>query len=190
MTFIPSVPTPRLDAAVITVGMLFNQLITFFLEEPRRLDMGEWVSRLDGVHRSFDPEDEDENETDDLPACGTVGCIAGWGLVFLRPPVDVHPQVLHALSEEIMDQAIGYNDNGYRTVGDLFVANWSNLDKESAVPRERSEFPDAGTPEQAAVVVRRIRRYMELHPEVLDREIPVAEIHARLIAKMERTSRA
>lgn len=192
MTFTPSMPTPRLDLLVVTVRELFNQLIDLFTEEPRRLDMGEWVARLDGTHRFLEPKEEPEDELGKIPSCGTVGCIAGWGLVLLRPPTQIHPQVLHSMSEDIMEEALGFAGSyGGRTAGDLFVANWGDMDDEAKIHySERPPFPAAGTPEQAAVVVRRIQRYMELHPEILDREIPVAAIHARLIAKAERTPRA
>jgi len=186
MAFVPTAPTPRLDErAPITVGHLFEQLITLFTEEPRRLNMNDWVSRLDGVHRLAHVN---ERPDDNLPACGTVGCVAGWGLVLLRPPTSVAPQELQTRAEDLMEHALGFEEDGYRTAGNLFVADWSSLDGDvKDIPHvSRPMFPAPGTPEQAAVIVRRIRAYMTQHPEILDREIDVATIHTELLATQKK----
>lgn len=49
---------------------LLNEVKRLILAEPKRYDQGTFIARRNGHSRLFDPQD--------FPACGTVGCVAGW----------------------------------------------------------------------------------------------------------------
>jgi hypothetical protein len=67
------------------------KVVNTILEEPRRLDMSDWGTKyskqalkLATTPLTEDPEQEFLEERE-MPACGTVACLAGWTLVTLMP---------------------------------------------------------------------------------------------------------
>jgi hypothetical protein len=70
---------------------LLNRVLLMIADEPARFDMEYWI-------------DDDPDKDRPTPACGTVGCLAGW-ISIVRPPAGM--EVMTALSED------GHNDLVY-----------------------------------------------------------------------------
>jgi hypothetical protein len=110
---------------------LLRKVAAHILEEPRRLKMGDWIE-------TFNPEFKEDN----IPPCGTQGCIAGWAAVLtdknikandkgiLQIPEDYYDDVENNAAEALgltIDQAnrlfyfkeweVNYDDDAYAYVG-------------------------------------------------------------------------
>jgi hypothetical protein len=94
-------PVPRIAAKTITVGKLLKKIRKLILEEPKRLDMRDWVKALSGNKDVW-------TKPSALPACGTVACMAGWGAVLLRP-TNVERHELSRSAESVLTKLIGFN---------------------------------------------------------------------------------
>ncbi len=170
-------PLPRVTTKTITVGALLGKIKRLIISEPKRLDMGVYVGAFQGrtVH-GFAAQDK--------PACGTVGCMAGWGAVMLRPD-GVSGRKLDKRAEDAMTRALGFDypdcyDDMVRTVGGLFDPEVvTDLDGEDAWG---CDWPMPGTPEHAAVIAKRIDTYLSQHPEIVKRKIVVADVQKALRA--------
>lgn len=87
---------PKLSA--LTIRRL-RRVVAHILEEPRRFDMNEGFGKC--------PADDDN-----APACGTVGCIAGWGWALQRSQKErlshINPSNTHVLWWEVLGDARAY----------------------------------------------------------------------------------
>lgn len=152
-------PTPRITKAVITGKELLMAIREAVLTEPKRADLSWWVKALDGDSVVVIPE---------MPACGTVACLAGWGAVLLRPD---HASVrrLSSSSFDVMRGLLGVGrTTKARDVGSLFdngpVADFGETDESFGEPR---------TLQHANTIAARIEKYLAAHPEVATRKINV-----------------
>lgn len=78
---------------------LLGEVAKIIVAQPERYDHHDWFPILKGQSRTWQPYTQ-------VPACGTVGCVAGW-IVALKHP--------------------SYNDNGPKHVSDL-AANILGMD--------------------------------------------------------------
>lgn len=62
---------------------LIEKVIKHIEEEPQRLDMDVWVEKVNDKSRHDRIEYGDAEDLQ--PACGTVGCIAGWAMLLDQP---------------------------------------------------------------------------------------------------------
>lgn len=77
-------PQQRFDApprtrATTTIGIL-KAVVKAIREEPRRYDQGDWICRFDEYNMEWIGADRLKH----VPACGTIGCVAGWVDVLKR----------------------------------------------------------------------------------------------------------
>jgi hypothetical protein len=164
-------PTPRIRTKTITAANLLRKISALVLEEPRRVNMRRWISSFagrklaDALHGKYDG---------DLPACGTVGCIAGWGAILLRQP---HQTPLADTAANRMSDLLAYTNAGdwgsYETVGALFDGDGADIGRTRP-----------GTLCHAKAVARRIDKYIKAHPELETRVIDVAR--KRVLRSRER----
>lgn len=159
-------PTPRVRTKTITAARLLERIKQVVLAEPARVNMNAFLLALGGrvpdygSHVSYRPGEGMILGAE--PACGTVGCIAGWGAVLLRGP-RTEPWILEDNAADVLGAALGY-DNVIGRVGYLFAAS-RNLDE-----------PPPGTPgtqQHAEFVAHRIDRYLARHPDLRRRVINV-----------------
>lgn len=128
---------------------LLRQIMATILEEPRRLDMGQWLRR-----RSHCRDERDFfrwQRLSAIPKCGTVGCIAGWAINLTMPervPEEFGPEwAANTAGAKLGLTAV----QGARL---FWVYKW---------PHDLTQALDAtkpGTKEHALVVARRIRRFI------------------------------
>lgn len=116
---------------------LLTQIRDHILEEPKRVTMEDWLQRI--------PK---EWVTDRDPACGTIGCIAGWAVVLGLPR--------RKYVYNVSTTARGVLELSVEEARWLFyVGGWPNQFRESLhtlSPR---------TPEYAAVVAKRIDYFIK-----------------------------
>lgn len=184
-------PTPRLMRETFTVKELLLEIREVILVEPRRLDMNDWVAALDGQMRNGDSLDMHDlgRPGDFKPACGTVGCLAGWGAVLCRPD-GIPMYTLHLNASDVMRYVLGFtsvSETGEvsREVGGLF-SPYRKLEFEEFIEYADEEFdpetlPEPGTEEHASLVARRIDRYMVQHPEVMGRTVHLVDVQRWLL---------
>lgn len=159
------VSIPRVTSKTITVRSLFKKIQRLILDEPKRLNMGNWVTAFQGRHTST------YGQSHPMPACGTVACMAGWGAVLLRPN-RAPGSHLNAVAEGAMDELLGHEDKYGLGVHGLFDSEISEYD--SAPFTDLPYLPEAGTQEHAEAVSVRIDNYMARHPEILNHKIDVS----------------
>jgi hypothetical protein len=130
-------PIPRSKAK--TAYGLISDVIRAILAEPKRADMEVFADHVD-------PDDGG-------PACGTVGCFAGW--VCLLRGARMGRRINETAARKILGPDLSYSTAGVG--GGFNVFN--------------SGFPDVTTPpmtaEHAAQVVKRIRRFQQVNAEKL-----------------------
>lgn len=118
------------------------------LEEPRRLDIWDWQRREVG---------------DNSPACGTVGCIAGWADILYRTGGDTSPAAI-AACEIVVD---GVQERARLAVGlTRDQAEWL-FHPDGGWPFDLHtllEYTERGTAEHASVVASAIDRFID-NPE-------------------------
>ncbi|SRR5581483_3597442 len=61
---------------------LLSEIAKLALDEPKRLRMGTYLSQ----RNEYDPEDPPHIGVQQWPACGTIGCIAGWAKFLTDAP--------------------------------------------------------------------------------------------------------
>jgi hypothetical protein len=152
---------PRIRTKRITAANLLRRIRALVLEEPARLNMDSYISAFRGRIRSsvYDPP-----HVGDLPACGTVGCIAGWGAMLLRRPDEI-PRA--STAETTMVKLLGHPEDdpwfsSYYTDHDLFSDYGADIDGTRP-----------GTKAHARAVAQRIDSYLEEHPDLETRVIDV-----------------
>ncbi len=122
---------------------LLDQIKQAILEEPRRIRMYDWVTRISDV-----PEDK-------RPPCGTVACIAGWAV---------------ALSTGLRGDALYDYDGISSAAADLLDCDPDILFHVSEWPkswRERLDKVSSGTPAYAAVVAEFIDEFIRTNGDVV-----------------------
>lgn len=148
--------TPVIRQKRITAKDLLLRIKAIVAEEPKRLDMRWWVSRWRG--RKLPSAYFKAKE----PACGTVGCIAGWGAILLRDSASIRaPQKAGSLMTVLVGFDCPCSCGGAsceRMAGGLFDAQTESR---------------PGTRAHAREVGKRIRDYVTAHPELATRVIDV-----------------
>lgn len=168
-------PIPRIRTKTITAADLLRRIRDIVLEEPKRLDMDRWVTMFRGsTLGAIDDRRVDKHG----PACGTVGCIAGWGAVLLRQAGANVSDLRDWAGGCQMRRALGLwdysNREGLHT--DLFVYNPSPEfnEKDRRDRRGRAILGGRpGTKAHARAVARRINIFLKAHPEMETRIIQV-----------------
>ena len=95
-------PIPVLAPGTYTVKQILEWAIGVVEAEPRRLFMYNWMTYYKG-EPVFGAREPAPNNPVQVPACGTVGCLAGWiglGIGMEDPEVISGTPVLDALSME------------------------------------------------------------------------------------------
>lgn len=151
--------TPRIRKKRITAAELLRRIKVLVLEEPRRMNMRSWITAFEGRIRVR--RNRFGLQGHELPVCGTVGCIAGWGATLLRKPGE-SPKTATARSR--MAKLLGHRlSGGYWTDHDLFDPYLDDL-----------LGTEPGTEAHAKAVAKRIDRYLAAHPDLETRVIDVA----------------
>lgn len=144
---------PVLTKPTVTVKEILQHVRKIVLEEPRRLNLGMWCSMFKG-HRisNYYPVPPE-------PECGTIGCIAGLGLMALDPK--------GASAGDINDRAADVMDQIFdRETDYLFSSGITKLDKLPSGNMPRS-MGAPGTKGHAEKVARRITRFIRKNPKTL-----------------------
>lgn len=133
------IPTSRAKTAY---GLL-SEIAALAIEEPKRMRMGDW--RVRRATASVEPDLG-------FPACGTVGCIAGWAVTLRRVRLRFHESIFGGRYKE------HEGDAAERLLG---------LTSEQSValfkPQDLVKDPCQQTPEHARKVVAHIRRFQKAH---------------------------
>ena len=127
---------------------LLNDIIRIIQEEPRRMDMGNWICNPKAV-----------SAVRKLPACGTVGCIAGWAVV-LHDGVEPAYRGQRYIAERAVVLLTGaLNQTGTLDLfdGDVF----EYYDDEEGFRDYRVLNP--GDANYVSLVIRRIEEYRDQH---------------------------
>lgn len=173
---VPVAP-PTLMKDTFTVRELLFAVKDAVLAEPKRIDMCTWIRHFQTFSSFLD--------LDEQPACGTVGCLAGWAAVLCRPFTfegEVTPNRMGGRLADrasvVMEHVLGWERRpdtytNHRTVGDLFTGDAS---REFGEPH----MPSPGTVAQAELVARRIDLYLDRHPEIADRTETLVQVQAWL----------
>jgi hypothetical protein len=132
--------------------------------EPLRVDMEEWLSREVAGNYKGRP----------APACGTVGCIAGWGRVIAAPRSRKDSDVLMArlLGFKSDIKPSHYGGDGFVPSGGGFAPNLAPLFFTEQWPepfRSRLHNEENGTAAYAEVVCDRIDAFIAEHSAHLRR---------------------
>lgn len=159
-------PTPIIRAKRITAKDLLLRIKAIVLDEPKRLDMRWWVSRWKGKRT------HDACVDPPAPACGTVGCIAGWGALLLRGASA--PPLRGSKAARLMTRLV--KPDG-RDEADL-DPEWVVDDLFDATTDSRP-----GTRAHAREVSKRIDGYLIDHPELATRVIDVKTKRILALAK-------
>ena len=127
---------------------LLQKVKAAILEDPRRLDMCEWVSEHP------DPEmcttEVHWLAEDQIPPCGTVACIAGWAAVLAG----------HRLFSLDAVRAALVGDDGYAPLNDLFYVGHWPYDLAERYANAEAGGDRAG---MAAAAAERIDRFVAEH---------------------------
>jgi hypothetical protein len=137
---------------------LLGDVITAIKEEPKRVYMEDWIKRGRQLNLMLKAEGL---EKEDGPACGTVGCIAGWTtLLAARKP---RASSVHGVAQRLLGAIDEYGSiRNYA----LYVATYTLF---------TTNFPDAkyGTEKYAQHVIRNIREFRKAwQKELLATPIP------------------
>jgi hypothetical protein len=173
-------PTPKIRAKYITAANLLKKIKQIILEEPARGNQGDWVCMLGGKPKGlFNPE-----VMPTQPACGTVGCIAGWGMILLRKQRE-RVGTLDDQAQDVMNALVGYPQGLGPT-----DCTCSSCQRARAERVQRGQPPlltvgnlfgtdgvraQPGTLEHAQQVAAKIDKYLAEHPELAKRWINVAK---------------
>lgn len=120
---------------------LLRKVQKHILEEPLRVDMGNW--RIDGKFRLESLGVKPEK----IPACGTIACIAGWADLLANGRLDedlIFARAIGALAIDDNQADILFHDDEWPA--DLYYEPYES---------------QPGTKEYAACVSRRIDRFIE-----------------------------
>lgn len=82
---------------------LLSEVRALILAEPLRYDQGTWIERKDNPRRNFDGDICEAPKS--YPACGTVGCVAGWVATLTRKETWAYDE-----TEGIAQIKLGLND--------------------------------------------------------------------------------
>lgn len=162
------VRTPRVTTRTITAAALLKRVKALVLEEPARLNMNSYVVALMGRYASEDKPRQPGQFYAAEPACGTIGCIAGWAAILLRGD-RARPVQIGDHAAFVVGRAVG-DARGH--VAGLFVAG--------SLLGETLDFGQPGTEEHAQFVAARIDRYLAQRPELRRRVINVAAARKEL----------
>ena len=89
-----AIPTSKAKTAY---GLL-SEVRRLILEEPLRYCQGDWLKRLE------DYSDANSQYAPTFPACGTIGCVAGW-VATLKGPTNQR----YSLVSEVAESILGIN---------------------------------------------------------------------------------
>lgn len=130
---------------------LLNDVVKVMREEPKRVRFGDWLMTFAGNKFSKD-----------VPACGTIGCIAGWCIAVRAPSANILEEIelqqnSHESPRQIAHRLFPLDLKS--EVDDLFgVTIWSTYSNVEGTP---------GTHEHARSVIRRIRQFQKSHTRAL-----------------------
>jgi hypothetical protein len=171
-------PTPRVTEPTITAADLLRRIKTEVLAEPLRLDMGDWVVCFHGER----PISTLRRAITSQPACGTVGCLAGWGMILLRHQ-DEDPSTLYSKASDVMSTLLSVRQPFLPPDAGCLPSTCSQCDaaRVSQLYNVGNLFSVVGldhtlpgTLAHAEAVARRIDTYLANHPELESRVIDVA----------------
>jgi hypothetical protein len=152
----------RLSKAKTAYGLL-RDVQKAVREEPRRANMGTFTDKVDP-------------EAYNAPACGTVGCVAGWiSILGGQGMVDDDAPARRLLGDEVKYHftrgSLEFNEGGYH-----YVFNGGSGDACAQTA--------PGTPEHAAAVVDRIERFIQGNLKALKaRRLPSLRTRRRWAAE-------
>lgn len=143
---------------------LLNDVCRAMREEPKRVNFGDWLSTESAKHMYAEAPE---------PACGTVGCIAGWCAILKAPDASLLRQVEDCTAFFSLAFRNGTVSSGPRAAAlSLFPeslqfdaerlfygsAPYTHLDREAGA---------IGTRQHARYVIRHIRQFQQKHKNAL-----------------------
>lgn len=152
-------PLPRTRAT--TAWALMKAVNRAILKEPRRLDMGGWISAFRDKAAARAAID-----TNQAPACGTVCCYAGWVKVIAtgtNAGDRSETFALRTLSGSLFDSESNYNERLSRELADAFMMTSPSVRGSAGV----RIYLKSGTRLYARTVVARFRQIMRDHAAYL-----------------------
>lgn len=155
-------PTESEYAVPMSVVKLVKKVQKHILEEPKRLNMHDWVNRLEDVLEG-DPT-WDQRQMAKFPVCGTTGCIAGWTVLLSRPVVKdekghlvVDRTILYeSEAAALLQIKDGYSAENACTDTLFYAGNWPE-------PYRSQYYGDGlriGSPEAAKITVDRLEHFL------------------------------
>ncbi len=141
---------------------LLDDVCKVILEEPKRYDQGDWIVSIASDYST--PAAAVKCQTPyPIPACGTIGCVAGWTALLARPTIAVHVDRLDA---QVMGDAVrilGINrGQATRLFDGGAVRNQWRQDFGN-----NKKFPMTGTMGYAKLGVAHIREFMKDYADQL-----------------------
>ena len=131
----------------ISAYKLLDKILDVVRKEPRRLRMSGW-----GATAAHDPTGEYPDNKQMQPACGTVGCLAGWAVTLMRDPKKANVNDRESWGGAAVGAALLLGFNGPNEVGGLF----------SGVTKTKD-----GTAAHVKEVALRVRKFQEDHKKRL-----------------------
>lgn len=147
-------PTPIIRSKTITVADLLRKVKAVVLDEPRRLDLGEWLGAF--RDRLGAREHARESAMPGAPECGTIGCISGWCAILTRKP-----------GSDVYAYRFQLPHVPFDALTQLYSPNFGTYDSVKA------KYGAPGTKTHARFVAVRIDNFLAAHPELEDRVIQV-----------------
>jgi hypothetical protein len=172
---------PRLQKLIPTAKAnnaydLCLEVIDAMLEEPKRVNMG-YFCLLVGQGE----EHASHYEVGQAPACGTIGCFAGWVnlITFDRNVANNHAQ---DLAKAVLGEGLRYRFAGAN--GRLY--HYFNAGGGDGILNNPDAKP--GTSEYAIAVVQRIRRFMKVNAKALKARTINARVKAAALKAVTHVS--
>lgn len=154
---------PRLTRTVDGVQFL-TEIERLIREDPRRLYQGTWIESV--VSTITGPSIYTRVVDRLQPACGTAGCIAGWGTLLLRSAGMTVQNVDQAARQITSEKHLGLGSVGPGAVI-ARVLRLSNQQADALFKADVGEDLSPGTPEYVENVLRRIRNFKANHSKQL-----------------------
>jgi hypothetical protein len=133
---------------------LLDEVVRVIEAEPRRLNMGNWIFMPSYVEREL------------IPACGTVGCVAGWIVLLWDGPRAAFADRQNVPTRAL--QLMGSDGFPYSSLGgDLNRLFDGAVVRNADADLEEVEVAEPGDEDYVKLVVQRIREFQDEHEEFL-----------------------
>ena len=154
-------PLPKMRPGRHSLWAVMNRVCKEIRKEPLRFDMRDWLATWKGEvvpTVGFYGVERRVSHLDNLPACGTVGCFAGWGGILMGKKIDSSIGFLREFMtarEHRLFSAVGQLPDDLDRLDTLF--------SDTYIPA------DPGTSEYAEIVLRKFEAFMHQNEKALRR---------------------